>query len=109
MRFQHAFTSWHYIFTIIPLVSESQCSNVENATIFSKCKLKQHVVTWLKQGFSLIMMKNNFFPIQYYKQTEAYKVTLHYLNTTLTGLFTLECVMKIFSFGFRVNKFRIEL
>ena len=30
-------------------------------------------------------------------------MTLHYLNTTLTGLFTLECVMKIFSFGFRVN------
>ena len=25
------------------------------------------------------------------------------MNTTLTGLFTLECVMKIFSFGFRVN------
>ena len=24
------------------------------------------------------------------------------MNTTLTGLFTLECVMKIFSFGFRV-------
>ena len=42
------------------------------------------------------------FSVQYYKQTEAYKVTLHYMNTTLTGLFTLECVMKIFSFGFRV-------
>ena len=25
------------------------------------------------------------------------------MNTTLTGLFTLECVMKIFSFGFRVR------
>ena len=24
------------------------------------------------------------------------------MNTTLTGLFTLECIMKIFSFGFRV-------
>merc|ERR1719273_583523 len=43
----------------------------------------------------LLMMKD------YYKQTEAYKITLHYMNTTLTGLFTLECVMKIFSFGFR--------
>ena len=41
--------------------------------------------------------------VQYYKQTETYKVTLHYMNTTLTGLFTLECVMKIFSFGFRVR------
>ena len=44
-----------------------------------------------------------FFSDQYYKQTETYKITLHYLNTTLTGLFTLECVMKIFSFGFRVK------
>lgn len=42
--------------------------------------------------------------VQYYKQTETYKVTLHYMNTTLTGLFTLECVMKIFSFGFRVSQ-----
>ena len=25
------------------------------------------------------------------------------MNTTLTGLFTLECIMKIFSFGFRVT------
>jgi len=33
-------------------------------------------------------------------------VTLHYMNTTLTGLFTLECVMKIFSFGFRVRRER---
>ena len=45
----------------------------------------------------------SYFYVQYYKQTEAYKVTLHYMNTTLTGLFTLECVMKIFSFGFRVR------
>ena len=27
------------------------------------------------------------------------------MNTTLTGLFTLECVMKIFSFGFRVRNY----
>ncbi len=26
------------------------------------------------------------------------------MNTTLTGFFTLECVMKIFSFGFRVRR-----
>ena len=25
------------------------------------------------------------------------------MNTTLTGLFTLECVLKIFAFGFRVR------
>ncbi len=42
-------------------------------------------------------------PLQYYQQTDAYRITLHYMNTTLTGLFTLEVVMKIFSFGFRVR------
>jgi hypothetical protein len=36
-------------------------------------------------------------------------VTLHYLNTTLTGLFTLECVMKIFSFGFRVKRNQLKV
>ena len=25
------------------------------------------------------------------------------MNTTLTGLFTLECIMKIYSYGFRVG------
>ena len=40
--------------------------------------------------------------VQYYQQNDTYKALLHYMNTTLTGLFTLECIMKIFSFGFRV-------
>ena len=40
---------------------------------------------------------------QYYQQTDTYKSILHYMNTTLTGLFTLECLMKIFSFGVRVR------
>ena len=40
---------------------------------------------------------------QYYHQTDTYKSVLHYMNTTLTGLFTLECAMKIFSYGFRVG------
>jgi hypothetical protein len=43
------------------------------------------------------------FSLQYYKQTETYKAILHYMNTTLTGLFSLECLMKIFSFGVRVS------
>ena len=41
--------------------------------------------------------------VQYYHQTDTYKFVLHYMNTTLTGLFTLECGMKIFSYGFRVG------
>merc|ERR1719439_513851 len=39
--------------------------------------------------------------MKYYHQTDTYKFVLHYMNTTLTGLFTLECGMKIFSYGFR--------
>ena len=42
--------------------------------------------------------------VQYYHQTDTYKFVLHYMNTTLTGLFTLECGMKIFSYGFRVGQ-----
>ena len=51
---------------------------------------------------------NNFlidnFAVQYYHQTDTYKFVLHYCNTTLTGLFTLECAMKMFSYGFRVGQ-----
>ena len=45
----------------------------------------------------------NTLRVQYYQQNDTYKALLHYMNTTLTGLFTLECIMKIFSFGFRVT------
>ena len=41
--------------------------------------------------------------VQYYQQNDTYKALLHYMNTTLTGLFTLECAMKIYSYGFRVG------
>ena len=60
--------------------------------------MKLEIIWHFSFSFTSILM-------QYYKQTEAYKVTLHYMNTTLTGLFTLECVMKIFSFGFRVCRY----
>ena len=66
-------------------------------TVIHKCLLSIYILPVLSLCFTIL-----FYSVQYYKQTEAYKVTLHYMNTTLTGLFTLECVMKIFSFGFRV-------
>ena len=37
------------------------------------------------------------------EQSETYRQTLHYMNTMLTGLFTLECSMKMFAFGYKVN------
>lgn len=41
----------------------------------------------------LLMMKT-------YNESETYKYTLRYLNHTFTALFALECMLKIFAFGF---------
>ena len=41
---------------------------------------------------------------QYYKQSVLYKETLHYMNTAFTALFSIECMLKIISFGVRVSK-----
>lgn len=40
---------------------------------------------------------------QYYKQSVMYKETLHYMNTAFTALFSIECMLKIISFGVRVS------
>ncbi|CAB4069401.1 CACNA1B [Lepeophtheirus salmonis] len=68
-----------------------------------KYKLWRVVVSTPFEYFIMILIILNtiLLMMKYYKQTETYKVTLHYMNTTLTGFFTLECVLKIFSFGFR--------
>merc|ERR1719266_2755360 len=50
---------------------------------------------------TLIVLNTILLMMKYYQQNDTYKALLHYMNTTLTGLFTLECIMKIFSFGFR--------
>lgn len=49
----------------------------------------------------LIVLNTILLMMKYYHQTDTYKFVLHYCNTTLTGLFTLECAMKMFSYGFR--------
>ena len=41
--------------------------------------------------------------LQHYKQPELYATILHYMNTTFTGLFSIECMMKIHAYGFRVS------
>lgn len=41
---------------------------------------------------------------QYYKQSVLYKETLHYMNTAFTALFSIECMLKIISFGVRVSR-----
>ncbi|KZS08154.1 putative Voltage-dependent calcium channel type D subunit alpha-1 [Daphnia magna] len=42
--------------------------------------------------------------LQYYKQSVLYKETLHYMNTAFTALFSIECMLKIISFGVRVSR-----
>jgi len=42
-------------------------------------------------------------PVQYYKQSILYKETLHYMNTAFTALFSIECMLKIISFGVKVT------
>ena len=41
--------------------------------------------------------------LQYYKQSILYKETLHYMNTAFTAFFSIECMLKIISFGVRVS------
>lgn len=40
---------------------------------------------------------------QYDKQDETYTKTLKYLNWGFTGMFTVECILKILAFGVRVR------
>ena len=40
--------------------------------------------------------------LQYYKQPELLADVLHYMNTTFTGLFSLECMMKLHAYGVKV-------
>merc|ERR1719361_1226461 len=49
----------------------------------------------------LIVLNTILLMMKFYKQAETYKDTLHYMNTMLTGLFTLECAMKMFAFGYK--------
>lgn len=41
--------------------------------------------------------------VQFYKQSEIFKSTLHYMNAAFTALFTLECSLKLAAYGVRVR------
>lgn len=53
------------------------------------------IMTLIVFNTILLMMKS-------YNETETYKYTLRYLNHTFTGLFALECVLKVVAFGLKV-------
>merc|ERR1719414_1213748 len=39
--------------------------------------------------------------MKFYKQSETYRQTLHYMNFTFTMCFTFECVLKLIAFGYK--------
>lgn len=41
--------------------------------------------------------------LQFHRQSDAYKNTLKYMNMCFTGMFTVECILKIAAFGVRVS------
>ncbi|XP_011688054.1 PREDICTED: voltage-dependent calcium channel type A subunit alpha-1-like isoform X2 [Wasmannia auropunctata] len=57
------------------------------STLFEYC-----VMTLIVLNTLLLMMK-------YHDQKESYKNTLKYMNMCFTGMFTIECIMKIAAFG----------
>lgn len=43
------------------------------------------------------------YALQFHRQSDAYKNTLKYMNMCFTGMFTVECILKIAAFGVRVS------
>uniref|UniRef100_T1HGE4 Voltage-dependent calcium channel type A subunit alpha-1 n=1 Tax=Rhodnius prolixus TaxID=13249 RepID=T1HGE4_RHOPR len=49
----------------------------------------------------LIVFNTLLLMMKYHKQSAIYKKTLHYMNMGFTGMFTVECILKILAFGVR--------
>ncbi|XP_011268431.1 voltage-dependent calcium channel type A subunit alpha-1 isoform X15 [Camponotus floridanus] len=47
----------------------------------------------------LIVLNTILLMMKYHRQTESYKNTLKYMNMCFTGMFTVECILKIAAFG----------
>lgn len=43
------------------------------------------------------------YALQFHQQSEPYKNTLKYMNMCFTGMFTVECILKIAAFGVKVG------
>ncbi|XP_031779373.1 voltage-dependent calcium channel type A subunit alpha-1 isoform X8 [Nasonia vitripennis] len=51
----------------------------------------------------LIVLNTLLLMMKYHKQSDVYKNTLKYMNMCFTGMFTVECIMKIAAFGVRYH------
>ncbi|KAL2727828.1 voltage-dependent calcium channel type A subunit alpha-1 isoform X26 [Vespula maculifrons] len=49
----------------------------------------------------LIVLNTLLLMMKFHRQSEAYKNTLKYMNMCFTGMFTVECILKIAAFGVR--------
>ncbi|XP_058802800.1 voltage-dependent calcium channel type A subunit alpha-1 isoform X3 [Phymastichus coffea] len=49
----------------------------------------------------LIVLNTLLLMMKYHRQSDVYKNTLKYMNMCFTGMFTIECIMKIAAFGVR--------
>ncbi|KAF4525433.1 hypothetical protein B566_EDAN004176, partial [Ephemera danica] len=49
----------------------------------------------------LIVFNTLLLMMKFYNQTKTYKLTLHYMNTGFTAMFTIECILKIIAFGIK--------
>ncbi|XP_022169018.1 voltage-dependent calcium channel type A subunit alpha-1-like [Myzus persicae] len=52
----------------------------------------------------LIVLNTLLLMMKFYQQKKSYKTALHYMNMVFTGMFTIECVLKILAFGVRVRE-----
>ena len=43
------------------------------------------------------------YALQFHRQSDSYKNTLKYMNMCFTGMFTVECILKIAAFGVKVG------
>jgi hypothetical protein len=70
-----------------------------------KYKIWQFVTSTGFEYFILFLITVNtlILMMKWYNQSENLKTILKYLNIAFTSLFTVECVLKIIAFGFKVN------
>ncbi|KAI4479315.1 hypothetical protein M0804_011100 [Polistes exclamans] len=52
----------------------------------------------------LIVLNTLLLMMKFHRQSEAYKNTLKYMNMCFTGMFTVECILKIAAFGVRYHE-----
>ncbi|KAK1117397.1 hypothetical protein K0M31_016768 [Melipona bicolor] len=51
----------------------------------------------------LIVLNTVLLMMKFHRQSDAYKNALKYMNMCFTGMFTVECILKIAAFGVRVS------